>query len=91
MIADIARRALLLFMTTSFVFVSGAGADATNVINTRTNAALLYSELTTYNSDVELTALNESAIRASIASVSVGVGAGALGGIFATGGEMAAK
>ena len=69
--------------------LSGAGAEATNVILTRTNSFVSASDVTTTGSgagvgDVALRAQNDSSIRAIVAAASAAVS----GGIVAVGGSI---
>ena len=71
------------------VGVSGAGADANNRILTQTQAWVENSTLT-ISGDVDLDALSNAAIQATVVAVSVAVGAGgSVGGGLAVGASLA--
>ncbi len=63
------------------VGISGAGAEATNVILTDVNAYASDSKLTANNGNVSIDATNAASIDASVVTVSAAFGAGGLAGV----------
>ena len=70
--------------------LSGAGADSTNVILTRTNAYIADSNITSAG-DVTVTATNTSAIHALVLAISIAVGGGVGVGVGASIGVALAR
>ncbi len=70
------------------VGISGAGADSTNVILTKTNAYVLSSSIVS-GRDVSITATATPTIHALVVSLSAGLGVGAIGGAVSIGSSTA--
>ena len=78
------------FGSTTGIALSGAGADSSNVINSKSNAFIESSKVTSA-ADVKLDASSNSTIVATVAAVSVSVAGGSTAGVGASIGAAVAK